>query len=176
MGKVYDGIDEKLAGWIRRQHVFFVATAPSEGGHVNVSPKGPIGSLRILDEHTIEYGDLIGSHAETTAHLRDDGRVCVMLCAFEGPPRVVRLHGHGAVVPTGDLGDGRRGTIRVAVERVSDSCGWGVPLMAFEGERPQRARWLAKKDEAELRAYVRTKNGTSIDGLPAVDEPLPLTD
>ena len=98
------------------------------------------------------------------------------LSAIEGPPRVVRLHGHGAVVPTGDLGDGQRGTIRVAVERVSDSCGWGVPLMAFEGERPQRARWLAKKDEAALRAYVRTKNGTSIDGLPAVDEPLPLTD
>jgi pyridoxamine 5'-phosphate oxidase-like protein len=176
MGKVYDGIDEKLAAWIRRQHVFFVATAPSEGGHVNVSPKGPIGSLRILDEHTIEYDDLIGSHAETTAHLRDDGRICVMLCAFDGPPRVVRLHGHGEVVPAADLGDGQRGTIRVAVDRVSDSCGWGVPLMAYEDERPQRAKWLAKRGPEELGEYVRRKNGTSIDGLPAVDEPLRLTD
>jgi hypothetical protein len=176
MGKVYEGIDEKLAAWIRRQHVFFVGTAPSEGGHVNVSPKGPIDSLRILDEHTVEYDDLIGSHAETTAHLRDDGRICVMLCAFDGPPRVVRLHGHGEVVRSEELADGRRGTIRVAVDRVSDSCGWGAPLMAYEGERPQRARWLAQKTPADLRAYLRTKNGTSIDGLPAVDEPVPLAD
>jgi len=99
-----------------------------------------------------------------------------MLCAFDGPPRVVRLHGRGEAVPADELAGGRRGTIRIAVDRVSDSCGWGVPLMAYEGERPQRARWLATKDAADLRAYVRAKNGTSIDGLPAVDEPLPLAD
>jgi hypothetical protein len=173
MGKVYAGIDEKLAAWIRRQHVFFVATAPSDGGHVNVSPKGPIGSLRILDEHTIEYDDLVGSGAETVAHLRDDGRICVMLCAFDGPPRVVRLHGRGEAVPAEDPGNGQRGTIRVAVDRVSDSCGFGVPLMAYEGERPQRAKWLAKKGPDEIRAYVRAKNAASIDGLPAVDAVFP---
>src|SRR5919202_7109342 len=133
MGKLYDQIDEKLAAWIRRQRLFFVATAPSTGGHVNVSPKGPIESLRILDGHTVEYEDHVGSGAETIAHLRDDGRICVMLCAFDGPPRIVRLHGRGEVVPAADPGDGVRGAIRVHVERISNSCGYGVQLMEFVG-------------------------------------------
>ena len=169
MGKLYDQIDEKLAAWIRRQRLFFVATAPSTGGHVNLSPKGPIESLRILDGHTVEYEDHVGSGAETIAHLRDDGRICVMLCAFDGPPRIVRLHGRGEVVPAADPGDGVRGAIRVHVERISDSCGYGVPLMEFVGERTQRAAWLAKKGPDGLRDYVREKNAASIDGLPAVD-------
>ena len=96
MGKVFDAIDDKLAAWIGRQRMFFVGTAPSgDGGHVNVSPKGPIESLRILDPHTVAYQDVIGSGAETIAHLRDNGRIVVMLCAFEGPPRILRLHGRG---------------------------------------------------------------------------------
>ena len=99
MGKLYEAIDEALADWIRGQPLFFVATAPSEGGHVNVSPKGPIESLRIVDGRTIEYEDHVGSGAETAAHIRENGRVCVMLCAFSGPPRIVRLHGTGEVVP-----------------------------------------------------------------------------
>ena len=99
MGKVYDSIDDKLAAWIGRQRLFFVGTAPSgTGGHVNVSPKGPMDSLRILDPHTIAYLDVIGSGAETIAHLRDNGRIVVMLCAFAGPPRIVRLHGRGEVL------------------------------------------------------------------------------
>ena len=168
MGKVHEGIDAKLAAWIRRQRLFFVATAPSEGGHVNVSPKGPIGTLRIVDEHTIEYEDHVGSGAETIAHLRENGRICVMLCAFEGPPRIVRLHGRGEVVPADDVGDGVRGSIRVHVDRVSDSCGYGVPQMEYVGERTQRDAWLASKGEDGLRAYVDEKNAVSIDGLPAV--------
>ena len=103
MGRIYDGIDERLAGWIARQPLFFVGTAPSGAdGHVNVSPKGPIGSLRVLDDHTIAYLDIVGSGAETIAHLRDNGRIVVMLCAFEGPPRIVRLHGRGEVVYPSD--------------------------------------------------------------------------
>src|SRR6476659_10883218 len=98
MGKVHEHIDAKLAEWIGRQSLFFVATAPSEGGHVNVSPKGPIGTFRILDELTVEYDDYVGSGAETIAHLLDNGRICVMFCAFDGPPRIVRLHGHGEYV------------------------------------------------------------------------------
>src|SRR4029079_13904767 len=109
MGKVFDHIDEKLAGWIGRQRLFFVATAPTEGGHVNVSPKGPIGSLRILDERTVEYDDHVGSGAETAAHLRENGRICVMLCAFDGPPRIVRLHGRGEVIAADDPANGVRG-------------------------------------------------------------------
>ena len=169
MGKVYDRIDAKLAGWIGRQRLFFVATAPAHGGRVNVSPKGPIGSFRIVDEQTIEYDDHVGSGAETVAHLRDNGRICVMFCAFDGPPRIVRLHGSGELVAAPDPVDGVRGTIRVHVERISDSCGYGVPLMDYAGERPQRDAWLAKKGADGLRAYVAEKNATSIDGLPALD-------
>ena len=168
MGKVHPDIDEKLAAWIGRQRLFFVATAPSGGGHVNVSPKGPIESLRIVDEHTVEFEDHVGSGAETIAHLNENGRICVMLCDFEGPPRIVRLHGRGEVVPADDVGDGVRGAIRVHLDRISDSCGYGVPLMEYVGERPQRAAWLASKGAEGLREYVAEKNAVSIDGLPAV--------
>jgi pyridoxamine 5'-phosphate oxidase-like protein len=167
MGKQYDAIDGKLAAWIGRQRLFFVATAPRDGGHVNVSPKGPIDSLRIVDERTIEYVDHVGSGAETAAHLRENGRICVMLCAFEGPPRIVRLHGRGEVRSVEDPGDGVRATVRVHVDRIADSCGYGVPLMEYVGERPQRALWLDRKGPEGVREYVRERNAESIDGLPA---------
>jgi predicted pyridoxine 5'-phosphate oxidase superfamily flavin-nucleotide-binding protein len=170
MGKIYDHIDAKLAGWIEHQPLFFVGTAPREGGHVNVSPKGPIGSLRIVDAHTLEYDDHVGSGAETAAHLQENGRICVMLCAFDGPPRVVRLHGRGEVLPASDPAvDGVRGAIRVHVERIADSCGYGVPLLEYVAERPQRQRWLERKGADGLRDYVRERNAESIDGLPAFD-------
>jgi hypothetical protein len=98
VGKLYELIDPKLAAWIGRQWLFFVATAPLSGGHVNISPKGPMETFRIVDPLTVEYDDVIGSGAETAAHLRENGRICLMFCAFEGPPRIVRLHGHGDVV------------------------------------------------------------------------------
>jgi hypothetical protein len=169
MGKVHEHIDTKLAEWIGRQSLFFVATAPGAGGHVNVSPKGPIGTFRIIDELTVEYDDYVGSGAETIAHLRDNGRICVMFCAFDGPPRIVRLHGRGEVISKDDPGDGVRGAIRVHVDRVSDSCGFGVPLMEYAGERPQRDAWVARTGAEGLRAYVGEKNATSIDGLRAID-------
>lgn len=168
MGKSYDRIDAKLAAWIGRQRLFFVATAPEAGGHVNVSPKGPIGSLRVAGEHTLEYDDHVGSGAETAAHLRQNARICVMLCDFEGPPRVLRLHGRGEVLPAADPGEaGVRAVIRVHVERISDSCGYGVPLLEYAGERPQREAWLANKGADGVRDYVRDRNAESIDGLPA---------
>ncbi len=169
MGKIYEHIEAKLTDWIGRQSMFFVATAPREGGHVNVSPKGPIGTFRILDERTVEYDDHVGSGAETIAHLRDNGRICVMFCAFDGPPRIVRLHGRGEVLAADDPGNGVRGAIRVHVDRVSDSCGYGVPLLEYVGERPQREAWIASKGAAGLREYVGEKNATSIDGLRALD-------
>src|SRR5689334_4013859 len=105
MGKVYDGIDDRLATWITSQQLFFVGTAPSgDGGHVNISPKGPIESLRILDGRTVSYLDLVGSGAETIAHLRQNGRIVIMLCAFAGPPRILRLHGRGVAVQSGAPG------------------------------------------------------------------------
>lgn len=171
MAKVFEEIDDKLADWIRSQRLFFVGSAPPAGGHVNVSPKGPIDSLRVLDARTVEYDDHVGSGAETAAHLRADGRVCVMLCAFEGPPRIVRLHGRGELLPAADPGGGVRAVVRVHVERVSDSCGYGVPLMDYVGVRPQRERWLASKGADGVRDYVRERNAASIDGLPAFDGP-----
>jgi hypothetical protein len=181
MGKVYDAIDPRLAAWIGRQRMFFVGTAPSgSGGHVNVSPKGPIGSLRILDPHTVAYLDVIGSGAETIAHLRENGRIVVMLCSFEGPPRIVRMHGRGEVLPPGAVGfddapppGTERAVIRVAVDRIADSCGYGVPVMRFEGHRPQYAAWAEAKrrkgGEHALEEYAARHNARSIDGLPAAD-------
>ncbi|HEY0415747.1 MAG TPA: pyridoxamine 5'-phosphate oxidase family protein [Gaiellaceae bacterium] len=169
MGKLFEAIDGRLADWIGRQPLFFVATAPDGGGHVNVSPKGPIGSLRIVDEHTLEYDDHVGSGAETAAHLRENGRICLMLCAFDGPPRIVRLHGRGEVLAL-DPSEGVRAVVRVHVDRISDSCGFGVPLMEYVGERPQRGAWLERKGAAGLRDYVVERNSASIDGLPAFDQ------
>src|SRR3954468_5938300 len=105
MAKVFDGIDEHQRAWIAAQPLFFVGTAPrAADGHVNVSPKGPIGTLSVLDEHTIAYLDGVGSGAETIAHVRENGRIAVMLCAFSGPPRIVRLHGRAAVHVPGSQG------------------------------------------------------------------------
>ena len=185
--KVFEGIDGKLADWIRAQAMFFVGTAPAGAeGHVNVSPKGPIGCLAIGGPHEVAYLDHLGSGSETIAHLRENGRICVLFCAFQGPPRIVRLHGRGEVLQVGtpgfdaaaarfgfSAGPGSRSIIRVDVERVADSCGYDVPLMAFEGARPQRADWQAvqvrKHGEGALVDYIRQNNATSIDGLPAVD-------
>lgn len=191
MGKVYDGIDEHQREWIGQQALFFVGSAPLDGeGHVNVSPKGPIGTLRVLDDHTVAYLDMVGSGAETVAHVRENGRIVVMLCAFEGPPRILRLHGRGEVIPADDtrfgelyeradfeapheVEEARRAIVLVDVTRVADSCGYGVPLMSFEGERPHMEAWAEKKmrvgGAAEIEAYVAKKNAESIDGLPAFD-------
>jgi hypothetical protein len=192
VGKLYDSIDDHWRDWIARQPLFFVGTAPLAGdGRVNVSPKGPIGSLRVLDEHTVAYLDVTGSGAETIAHLRENGRIVVMLCAFDGPPRILRLHGRGEVAMAGDprfdelLERGgfeapgpdeyRRSIVVVHVERIADSCGYGVPLMSYEGERPHPEAWAQKKLRAggpdAIRDYQRQKNSESIDGLPAVDLP-----
>lgn len=181
MGKVYEAIDDRLAEFLRAQQVFFVATAPSApDGHVNVSPKGLAGSFAVLDPRTVAYLDLTGSGAETVAHLRDSGRVCLMFCAFAGPPKIVRLHGRGEAILPGDprfpelaehfpARPGVRSVVRVAVERVSDSCGFGVPLMAHQHDREQLPRWAQRKGEAALAEYRREWNSASIDGLPAFE-------
>src|ERR671927_1681834 len=105
MANVFEEITDHLRGWVQRQAMFFVATAPlAADGRVNVSPKGPIGTLRVLDDHTVAYLDVTGSGAETIAHLRENGRIVVMLCAFEGPPRILRLHGRGEVILPEDPG------------------------------------------------------------------------
>jgi hypothetical protein len=196
MGKVFDGIDAHLERWIAEQSLFFVGTAPLDGsGHVNVSPKGPIEALRVLGPDRVAYLDFVGSGAETIAHVRENGRIVIMLCAFQGPPRVVRLHGRGEVVTASDgrfesmlsacgfaeaaVPETRRAIVLVEVERVADSCGYGVPLMSYEGERPHSELWAAKKLRVggpdALLEYQREKNSVSIDGLPAVDLPVAVS-
>ncbi len=188
MARSYEAIDEHWADWIARQPMFFVATAPLAGdGHVNVSPKGPAGALRIIGPREVSYVDVGGSGAETIAHLRENGRIVVMFCAFDGPPRILRLHGTGSVLVEGDerfeeLSEGApsigppqstRAVIHVAVDRITDSCGYGVPLMEVTGEREHYELSAAKRLRtggpdalARRRAEV---NGRSIDGLPALD-------
>lgn len=182
MGKIYDGIEGRIAGFIAEQKVVFVATAPdASDGHVNLSPKG-LDSFRVLDPHTVAYLDFVGSGAETIAHLRENGRIVFCFCAFEGPPKIVRLHGRGEVVEPGDAGFAAlraafpavpteaavRAILRVRVSRVSDSCGYGVPLYEHRGERGQLHDWAARKGEAGLADYRRKNNATSLDGLPAL--------
>ena len=170
MAKTFDGIDDRLGGFLADQPVFFVATAPTgTDGHVNLSPKGVAGTFRVLDPHTVAYLDITGSGIETVAHLRDNGRIVLMFCAFAGPPRIVRLHGRGTVVLPGDSDwedlaarfppqPGTRSVIKVALDRVSDSCGFGVPFMAYDKERGQLADWADRKTEEELADYRRKKN------------------
>jgi hypothetical protein len=190
MAKVFESIDPALRAWIAKQRMFFVGTAPlASDGHMNLSPKGPIETLAVLDERTVAYLDMVGSGAETIAHLRENGRIVVMLCAFDGPPRIVRFHGTGRVIRWDDpdfdawmercafadasIAEARRAVIVVDVTRVSDSCGYGVPLMEFTGLREHQALSDAKRLRvlgAEAYAeHKRTKNLHSLDGLPAVD-------
>ena len=179
MGKVFEGLDDDLRRFIARQHVFFVASAPlAAGGHVNLSPKG-LDTFRVLGPTTVAYLDLTGSGVETVAHLRENGRLTVMFCAFEGRPRILRLYGRGRAVEPGDAGwaelaarfpelPGVRSVVVLEVERVADSCGYAVPRYEFAGDRPQLTEWCQKKSETGLRDYRAKKNRASIDGLPGL--------
>ncbi len=178
MGKVYDGIDDRWRSFISEQHVFFVATAPTEGGLVNCSPKGLEG-LRVLSDHEVAYIDFIGSGVETIAHLRENGRITLMFCAFSGPPKILRLQGRGQAVFSGDPDWDElaaqfpeylnaRSIVRVRVERIADSCGYGVPLMDHQGERTQLGDWASRKTEQDLVDYQLENNLESLDGLPGL--------
>ena len=179
MGKVYAAIDHKLMKWLGAQKVFFVATAPlSEQGHINCSPKDGA-SFRVLDEQTVVYLDLTGSGVETIAHLKENGRIVLMFCALEGPPKIVRLHGNGEAIEPGHRDfeslratfkdtPGFRSLIRIHLTRISDSCGFGVPQYEFRGERSQLREWADRKGENGLATYRREKNSRSVDGLPGV--------
>ena len=180
MGKVYDAIDGKLEEFIRRQHVFFVATAPLAGdGLVNLSPKG-LDSFHILGPRTVAYLDLTGSGIETVAHLKENGRIVILFCAFDGPPKIIRLHGRGEVIEPGapefdELAGlfptypGTRSVIRVDCRRISDSCGFGVPRLAFEEHRSQLPAYAERKGPEGIEAYKAAKNARSLDGLPGLE-------
>ncbi|RKR90792.1 pyridoxamine 5'-phosphate oxidase [Micromonospora pisi] len=183
MGKIYPGIDARLRDFIQAQPMFFVATAPSgPDGHVNLSPKGMSGTFTILGTDRVAYLDYLGSGAETLAHLRQNGRITIMFCAFDGPPKVLRLHGRGDAVLVDDprcaaLLDAfpeapdlhaLRSVITVEVERVSDSCGFAVPLMSYQGDRDLLIQAHSRRGPTELAEYRASRNSTSIDGLPVL--------
>lgn len=178
MSKQLESIGPELAAWISAQRMFFVATAPlGPDGHINNSPKGGE-AFRVLGPLEVAYQDYTGSGAETAAHLRENGRIVLMFCAFEGPPKIVRLHGLGTVVTPDDprfadlaarfpANPGTRAIVHVAVERVSDSCGYSVPFYDFRGPRDTLDRWAVNQGPEKLATYRATKNQRSIDGLPA---------
>ena len=189
MGKTFDAIDDALRGWIDRQRLFFVATAPNDPrGHVNLSPKGGMDTFRVLGPRQVAYIDLLGSGIETVAHLRENGRIALMFCAFEGPPKIVRLHGRGRVVqtdapefaalierfqPDAGVRSALRGLIVVDLDRITDSCGFVVPRLRYEGERETLfqtvAGWREEGGDERVRRYLQVNNAASIDGLPGLN-------
>jgi hypothetical protein len=189
MAKLFSEIDDSLRAFIEAQSMFFVATAPSgDGGHVNLSPKGGRNLFRVTGPHGFGYVDLMGSGIETIAHLHENGRIAVMFCAFEGPPKIVRLHGVGRPVQQQDegfdellasfeLSDQQRPAVRsvitVEVTRVADSCGFVVPRMDYVGERDQLYRFadnrIRKLGPDAVLEYVSSNNAESIDGLTGLD-------
>jgi hypothetical protein len=190
MGKTYERIDGRLREFIEAQPMFFTATAPlSETGTVNLSPKGLAGTLAVLDELTVAYLDYAGSNAETVAHLRENGRITLMWCAFQGPSNIVRVHGRGEPVfrddprwPslishfTADPSEhGLRAIIVVHAELIRDTCGFAVPFMTYDGDRDLHAKRFAREDDESLSEYFARKEhvATSIDGLPGLPLPLP---
>jgi hypothetical protein len=177
VGRELENITPELTEFLEAQPIFFVATAPaSTDHHVNVSPKG-LDSFRVLDDHTVAYLDLHGSGIETVAHLRENGRITLMFCAFSGRPRIIRLQGRGTAIPVDapEAGPylerlpsppGARSVIVTDVTRISSSCGYGVPLMELTGDRTELTDWAEKKGHAGLAEYRKQKNRTSISGLP----------
>ena len=181
MGKVYPAIDDSIRAFIEAQPVFFVASAPLDPyGHVNVSPKG-LDTLRILGPNTIAYLDLTGSGIETVSHVKENGRIVLMFCAFQGPPRIFRLHGKGRVVEPGESEfselsghfprhEGARTIIVVDVSRIADSCGFGVPQLEFRKNRDQLTAWAQKLGPEALKTYREQRNARSIDGRTALGD------
>lgn len=179
MGTLYLELDEGLRAFIGRQRIFFVASAPlCANGHINLSPKG-LDSLRVLGSREIAYVDLTGSGIETVAHVRENGRLTLMFCAFEGKPRILRLQGRARVVENGDPDwtrsldnfppyTGSRSIVLLTIERIADSCGFGVPLFEYAGERTELLTWAERKGLDGIADYQSKKNGRSIDGLPGL--------
>jgi len=162
--------------------MFFVATAPLAGdGRVNLSPKGH-DTLRVLDDRTLAFVDYGGSGVETIAHLRENGCIVVMICAFSGPPKIYRFHGQGTVVMPNekefdalaasfDLSQlGARCIVRVDVTQVADSCGFGVPFFDYVGQRPTSPEYVRKHGVEFIRDYLKENYARSIDGLPGITE------
>jgi hypothetical protein len=176
MGKEFPEIDQPIRQWIAEQKLFFVSTAPeAQDGLVNCSPKG-MDTFRVLGPREIAYLDLTGSGVETIAHLRENGRITIMMCAFQGPPKIFRFYGKGEVLEKGsdrykelisqfDEIVGARSIIHIELELIRDSCGYSIPLYEYSGERDVLSKWAESKGEEGVQAYQQANNLTSLDGL-----------
>lgn len=179
MGKIFKEITTPLKTWVAQQKLFFVSTAPlSQEGLVNCSPKG-MDSFRIIDEHTVAYIDLIGSGVETIAHLKENQRITIMFCAFDGPPKILRFYGKGEAYIKDSVAYeelkhlfpeyiNARAIIKINVHRIADSCGYAVPKYEFKEDRQVLSDWAKRKSKEELVAYVKEKNTESLDGLEGI--------
>jgi len=177
MGKLHDSIKPAHKEFIENQHIFFVATAPlSADGRVNLSPKG-LDCFRVLSENKVAYMDLVSSGNETSAHTLENGRITIMFCSYEGAPNILRLYGKGfTVLPNSNewndyaqhftIYPSTRQIIVANIDLVQTSCGFGVPLYNYAGERDIHFEWAEKKGADGLHEYVKEKNLTSLDGLP----------
>jgi Pyridoxamine 5'-phosphate oxidase len=177
MAKQFERIEPAHAAFIKQQHIFFTASAAATG-RVNVSPRGA-DAFRILDPNAVAYLDETGSGNETAAHLRASGRLTIMFCGFENVPMIMRLYGQGRALPRGNVEydallatafnnrepPGARQIIRLNIEMVQTSCGYGVPLFDYKEDRPTLRRWAENKGEDGLAAYRGEKNVFSIDGF-----------
>ena len=176
MGKIYESITPQIQEWIGQQKLFFVSTAPLSGdGLINCSPKG-MDSFRVLDEHTVAYLDLVGSGVETIAHLKENQRITVMFCAFEGAPKIFRFYGQGEVLEknSADFDTlkyhfpaylGARSIIKIKVQRIQDACGYAVPVLEFKKERDVLNEWAENKGKEGIETYIQNNNSESLDGL-----------
>lgn len=187
MAKVFPHLDDALRKFIAEQSMFFVATAPAEGGRVNLSPKGYRDTFAILDDHTVAYLDLYGSGAETIAHLRENGRITIMFCSFTRTSKILRLFGTGRVVRPdsaefeplrthfGLQHPGIRAAIVVDIDRIADSCGYSVPYLELVDERPVLDALHRRRTDDDFARRIAGDNSASLDGLPALepDHPLP---
>lgn len=177
MGKIYDAIKPEHKEFILRQHIFFVGTAPlSAQGRVNISPKG-LDCFQVLNENQVAYMDLISSGNETSAHTLENGRITIMFCSFEEKPTILRLYGTGfTILPNSNLWHqyashfviypSTRQIIVADIDKVQTSCGFGVPLFEYSGERDTHFKWADSKGSDGLFEYVLKNNLTSMDGLP----------
>ncbi len=172
MAKHYKAINEQLKNFIKRQPVFFVATAGEEG-RINLSPKG-MDSLRVVTETRVAWLNLTGSGNETAAHLLENSRMTLMFCAFEEKPLILRLYGHAKMLHPRDEAwanlisifpkiSGTRQIIDLQIDSLQTSCGWAVPFMDFKEERTQLEEWAEKQGESGVEQYWKDKNQTSID-------------
>lgn len=178
MAKQFPGLTPELKDFIGRQHMFFTASGCAEG-RINLSPKG-LDGFRVTGDNEVVFLNLTGSGNETAAHLLADGRLTIMFCAFEGPPMILRLYGHARSLPRGSADyahylagafggeepPGARQIVRMEVDLVQTSCGYGVPLYDYKAERPSLVRWAEQKGEDGIADYWREKNLVSMDGLP----------